>query len=607
MKFNSYIKIFTIITLSIVTLSSCTKSKYLRSSLTGWNYGDPKYGNFPGIADYKGQKTPPGMVLIEGGTFIMGHVQDDVMFDWNTTPKRIQIRSFYMDEAEVTNKEYAFYLNYLARVFPQTTDSMNINKRIYQAALPDTTVWLDKLGSTNLLAETYLRHPAFSNYPVVGVSWLQAVGYCKWRTDRVNERILMNKGVLKPIFENDTVHKPGEDNFVTDTYLKNPYLLFDGDSSFYKKGIPLLKGSKKGRGVVRKRGGNSRKSRTRNAVVSSDSITNNNSIVSNNSKRKDNNNFTGRHIIISDGILTAKFRLPTEAEWEYAAKANIQNRLYNTLKGRNKYAWEGDNPRSNRRGHRGDMMANFKQGRGDYSGLAGWSSDGATITSRIKTYKPNAFGLYNMSGNVAEWVADVYRPTIDSKYNDFDYFRGTYFTKTYIGKNGKVVVLNYNNIKMDTLQNGRIVPDGIPGQLEYTPITKDDAFMKFNYSKADNVDFNDGDLASNKYYYKDEVDPSLIPEMYNAPKSKIIVDSNGKMKKLYDTNKFRNTLISNTLRVIKGGSWKDLVYWLDPSQRRALPEYAATNYVGFRCAMDRLGSTAIDRRRGKHKRYVRRK
>lgn len=614
MKFNSYIKILTIITLSAITLSSCTKPKHLRSSLTGWNFNDPRYGNFPTTVGYKGQKTPPGMVLIEGGTFTMGHVQDDVMFDWNTTPKRVQVRSFYMDEAEVTNKEYTFYLEYLARVFPQS-DTMNINKRIYQAALPDTTVWLDKLGSTNLLSETYLRHPAFADYPVVGVSWLQAVAYCKWRTDRVNERILMDKGVLKPLFENDTIQKPGDNIFVTDTYIKNPYLLFNGDSSKYKKGIPILKSSTRGRrGVVRKR--KTRKSRD----VKSDVATTNLDVVDNNTqdvtnlvvtdnkstKKDDKTKFTGRHVTISDGILTAKFRLPTEVEWEYAAKANVENRVYNSIKGRKKYAWKGNDTRNNSRRYRGDMMANFKQGQGDYSGLAGWSNDGATITARVKTYKPNAFGLYNMGGNVAEWVADVYRPTIDTKYNDFNYFRGTSFSKTYIDSSGKVVVLNYNNIKMDTLQNGRIIPDGVPGQLKYTPITKDDAFMKFNYSKADNIDYNDGDLASNKYYYKDEDDASLVPKMYNAPKSRIVVDTDGKIRKLYDKNKNRNTLIDNELRVYKGGSWRDLAYWLDPAQRRALPEYAATNYIGFRCAMDRLGPTSIDRNR-KHPHYVRRK
>ncbi|MDZ7614976.1 MAG: SUMF1/EgtB/PvdO family nonheme iron enzyme [Flavobacteriaceae bacterium] len=84
-------------------------------------------------------------------------------------------------------------------------------------------------------------------------------------------------------------------------------------------------------------------------------------------------------------------------------------------------------------------MANFKQGKGDYSGLAGWSNDGADITMKIRSYKPNAFGLYDMSGNVAEWVADVYRPIIDNDANDFSYFRGNVFEKKKIDEFGNVV------------------------------------------------------------------------------------------------------------------------------------------------------------------------
>jgi len=64
----------------------------------------------------------------------------------------------------------------------------------------------------------------------------------------------------------------------------------------------------------------------------------------------------------------------------------------------------------------------------------------------------------------------------------------------------------------------------------------------------------------------------------------------------YDTEK-RNTLISDKSRVYKGGSWKDREYWLDPSQRRHLPEYMATNYIGFRCATDRLGPMTYKRRK----------
>lgn len=604
MNVKNYFKIFTTIVLVSLTLSSCIKSDRTKSTLTGWSFNDPRFGNFTAPVDYRGQRTPPGMVLIEGGTFTMGHVQDDVMFDWNTTPTRVQIRSFYMDEAEVTNKEYSFYLEFISRVFPQS-DTMDINKRIYQAALPDTLVWRDKLGSTGSLSETYLRHPAFADYPVVGVSWLQAVDYCKWRTDRVNERILMDKGILKPLFAEDSISVEGENHFVTETYLKNPYLLFNGDSSIYGRGIPVKKNLvKKSSGLFGKR--TTRKSRkgedlTNNVIDTI--LQDTTSIVVGNQKlpkepRKEK--FTGRQVTLSDGLLVPNYRLPTEAEWEYAAKADVENREYNNITSRKKYTWNGKYTRDVTKRYKGDMMANFKQGKGDYSGLAGWSSDGADITAQIKTYKPNAFGLYNMAGNVSEWVADIYRPIIDSEANDFNYFRGTYFMKTFIDSLGKVVVIDYNNIQLDTLQNGQIVPNGLPGQIKYVPITKDDAFMRYNYQKANNIDADDGDLASNKYFYKDEDNAELIPRMYNSPQSKIEVDEQGRILKKYDVTNTRRTLIDNKLRVYKGGSWKDRSYWLDPAQRRYLPEYAATDYIGFRCAMDRLGSTSITRDKQAH-------
>ena len=56
----------------------------------------------------------------------------------------------------------------------------------------------------------------------------------------------------------------------------------------------------------------------------------------------------------------------------------------------------------------------------------------------------------------------------------------------------------------------------------------------------------------------------------------------------YDVSK-RSTLISNKSRVHKGGSWKDREYWLDPAQRRHLPEYMSTSFIGFRCATDMVG------------------
>jgi len=542
-----------LLVLSAVFLASCSNGNKSVSTLTGWEYNDPKYGGFQANANYKESGPPPGMVLIEGGTFTMGSVTDDVMFDWNTTPVKQQVRSFYMDEAEVTNIEYLLYLQYLEKVFPPSDDTY---RKIYQAALPDTLVWRNTLGFNELLTENYLRHPAYAEYPVVGVSWRQAGEYCKWRTDRVNEKILIEKGVLHTLFDLDSMKVEGANRFDTETYLTNPNLLFDGDSSIYYKGI---------RDYSQK-------------------------------DKKTEGSFTGRHVKTSDGILVQQFRLPTEAEWEYAAKADIENREYNSVRGRKKYSWSGNSTRETSRRYQGDQMANFKQGKGDYSGLAGWSNDGADITMRIKSYKPNAFGLYDMSGNVAEWVADVYRPIIDNDANDFSYFRGNVFNKKKIDKEGNVVIVDYNSVEFDTLDNGKIVPRDLPGSVQYVPVTKRDAFMRRNYEKAYNIDSRDGDLASTKQFFRDEDEVDTKPRMYNSPQIPRQIGESGLIIQQYDT-KTRNTLISDQTRVFKGGSWKDRAYWLDPSQRRYLPEYMATNFIGFRCATDKLGQMSFSRRR----------
>ena len=84
--------------------------------------------------------------------------------------------------------------------------------------------------------------------------------------------------------------------------------------------------------------------------------------------------------------------------------------------------------------------------------------------------------------------------------------------------------------------------------------------------------------------------------MYNSPEIPRQIGESGLIIQQYDT-KTRNTLISDQTRVYKGGSWKDRAFWLDPAQRRYLPEYMATNYIGFRCATDKLGQMSYSRRR----------
>ena len=547
-----------IIVITMVTFVGChNRNPRKIVSLTGWDSNDKKSSGFTEVDDYKGQLAPPGMVLVEGGTFTMGHVQDDVLFDWNTTPNKQQVRSFYLDETEVTNAEYVFYLDWMEKVFPPS----DINyENIYLSALPDTLVWRDVLGFNELLTENYLRHSGYADYPVIGVSWLQATQYCTWRTDRVNEKILIDKGILKKIYNLENIDVNGQNNFNTDTYLSNPNEMFGGNKDIYRKGIT--------EDVKRKKG----------------------------EPKPARGEFTGRQVKISDGILSARFRLPTESEWEYAAKATVENREYNNTRGRKKYAWDGKFTRNKSKNYKGDQLANFKQGKGDYSGLAGWSNDGADITIQVKSYDPNAFGLYDMSGNVAEWVADVYRPIVDNDANDFNYFRGNIFTKKMIDAEGNVVITDNVSVKYDTLDNGKIVPKSLPGSVNNIPITKRDAFMRDNYEKSYNIDAKDGDFSSTKHYAKNEEELDKKPRMYNSPEIPRNIGESGLIIQEYDKAK-RNTLISDKVRVIKGGSWKDREYWLDPSQRRYLPEYMATDYIGFRCATDRIGPMTYKRRK----------
>jgi gliding motility-associated lipoprotein GldJ len=543
-------KIFkiSIVVLTTILLANCNRSTSNKSRLTGLSFNDPKNGNYIRNSSFEGQETPLGMVNIEGGSFTMGQVQDDVMFDWNTTPKKMHVRSFFMDEAEVTNSEYFLYVQYMKDVFSPTEEKY---KHIYNSVLPDTLVWRKSLGNTDILTQNYFRHPAYADYPVVGVTWLQANEYCKWRTNAVNLKKLIDKGFIKNIFESDSTRN----FFDTDRFLSDSDRLFEGDTTIYKRGVKSRSSRRSGQ------------------------------------PRPGPNAFQGRKITQADGILQQNFRLPTEAEWEFAAKAIVENREYNIFRGRKKYAWDGKYTRSKGKRYRGDQLANFKQGQGNYSGLPGWSSDGSDIPITIKSYPPNAFGLYDMSGNVAEWVADVYRPILDNEANDFNYFRGNVFTKKLINEEGKVVIVgNEAPVEYDTLPNGTIILKQLPGSIKYLPITKTDATFRTNFSKSDNANIGDGDLNSSRFYEDDENQFASRPSMYNSPKKpKRIRDTNTGETTLVNDSKKRRTLISDQTRVYKGGSWADREYWLDPSQRRYLPEYMATNFIGFRCVTDKLG------------------
>ncbi len=490
---NKLRSLFVLLGCAMLVLS-CSRKKGEVSSTTGWEYNNPDNGGFE-VAYAAEQITGPGLVLIEGGRFTMGQVEQDVFYEWNNKPRTVTVSSFYMDETEIRNVDYREYLYWLRRVYTDYPE-------VYKRALPDTLVWRTAMGYNEPYVQYYFRHPAYNNYPVVGVSWVQASDYCLWRSDRVNEQILIDEGEL-----NYDPDQKNENNFNTEAYLAGQY-----------------------EGVVNKL------------------------------RESMNPNQTERRTAFEDGILLPNYRLPTEAEFEFAAYGLRGNTYDERIYERRTYPWDGHNVRNSDKKHRGEIMANFVRGRGDMMGVAGSLNDNASITADVKSYWPNDYGLYCMAGNVNEWVQDVYRPLTAEDVDGFNPFRGNVFT----------------DFRRDA--EGQVVAKNELGRLYIDTVKPEDVADRYNYQKGDYRNYNDGDVRSsitNDWTADDGLEGSTRMYAQNAD----------------DSNDF-TTLINDNARVYKGGSWKDRAYWLNPSTRRYLDQNSSRDDIGFRCAMIRVGSPA---------------
>ncbi len=507
----------------IVLFANCGGS-FEQSSTTGWNLDDPEWGGFES-AKVTEQMTPPGMVFIEGGAFVMGQTTDNVRYEWHNQPKRVTVSSFYMDECEVTNEDYREYVYWLNRMYGQDYPE------VYNKALPDTLAWRSKLSYNEPMVDFYFRHASWADYPVVGVSWLQANEYCSWRTDRVNEKILIDEGILE--FDPD---QSGDQVFTTDSYLAGQY-----------EGIP-----------------------TENGLVRLDP----------------GYEDEPRIVKLEDGILLPKFRLPTEAEWEYAALSLVGNTVEERIVERRIYPWNGHIVRTAEKKYYGQMMANFKRSRGDAMGVASALNDHWEYTAPVMFYFPNDYGLYNMAGNVAEWVLDVYRVSTGVDAKGINPYRGNYYMTKVTDSDGMIA-------EKDSL-----------GRISYRAVTVDENINRRNYRQADNINYLDGDLASQltttwmKNSGEGEEGTEDAASVDEAPaegeETEEGAEGEEPKKESYDMYAYeKSSMVDDKARVVKGGSWRDRAFYLSPGQRRFLDQAQSTDWIGFRCAMDRMGSREL--------------
>lgn len=397
---------------SVLTVS-CASSR-------GSSYG----GEVTGVGGTSfSEPTPSGMVLVDRGAWKMGAAKDDSVWGIKADPRGVSVDAFWMDETEVTNSKYKQFVFWVRdsiirerladpayggnedfkieedRDGNPVKPHLNWNKNIpWRNANEDEQRAIESVYRTNPITGRRELDPTQLNYRYEIYNHT-AAAQRKHRLDPARRDYNTDHEVSTelPVISKDTAYFDDEGLIVRETVTR----ALTGDYDFLNTYIVNVYPDTTA--WINDFDNAYNEPYTR--MYFSHAGYNDYPVVGVSWEQA--NAFSNwrteylRRSLGREGVFIEPYRLPTEAEWEFAARAGNSE---------NSYPWEETAPMD----ERGCFYANFKPMEGDYI------RDGHLITSRVGTYAPNDFGLYDMAGNVSEWTSTAYTESINKLTSDMN-------------------------------------------------------------------------------------------------------------------------------------------------------------------------------------------